>query len=40
MKGEKGLSILLKTMKPKINIGEYVFFTITNSTEVDNDVLP
>jgi len=37
MKGEKDLSILLKTMKPKINIGEYVFCTITNSTEVDDD---
>ena len=40
MKGENDLSILLKTMKPKINLGEYVFCTITNSTQIDyNDVI-
>lgn len=40
MSGEKDLSILLKTMMPELNIGEYVFCTITPSTQVDqNDVI-
>jgi len=40
MSGEKDLGILLKTMKPQLNIGEYVFCTITPSTQVDhNDVI-
>ena len=35
MNGENDLSILLKTMKPKINVGEYVFCTIIDSTYVN-----
>ena len=35
MNGENDLSILLKTMKPKINVGEYVFCTINDSTYVN-----
>jgi hypothetical protein len=40
MNGENDLNILLKTMKPKINIGEYVFCTVPDSTRVDyHDVI-
>jgi hypothetical protein len=35
MDGENNLNILLRTMKPKINIGEYVFCTIADSTIVN-----
>jgi hypothetical protein len=35
MDGENNLDILLRTMKPKINIGEYVFCTIADSTIVN-----
>jgi hypothetical protein len=35
MEGEKDLDKLLKTLKPKLNIGEYVFCTI-NDLEIVN----
>ena len=35
--GENDLNVLLKTMKPKINIGEYVFCTITDATIINPD---
>jgi hypothetical protein len=35
MSGEKNLDILLKTMRPTINVGEYVFCTIDDSTEIN-----
>jgi hypothetical protein len=37
MIGENNLNILLKTMKPKIHIGEYVFCTITATTNISFD---
>jgi uncharacterized protein len=40
MSGEKNLAILLKTMKPTLNKGDYVFCTLKNIEQVDfNDVL-
>lgn len=35
MAGEKDLAILLKTMKPKLNAGEYVFCTTKNIQQLD-----
>ncbi len=35
MTGETNLEILLRTMKPKLNPGEYVFCTCRNLTSVD-----
>ena len=35
MKGEKDLDKLLKTMKPTLNVGDYVFCTTTNLDEID-----
>ena len=35
MIGEKDLDKLLKTMKPALNVGDYVFCTTTNLDEVD-----
>jgi uncharacterized protein len=35
MKGEKDLSKLLKTMKPKHNIGDYVFCVVNNFATVN-----
>jgi uncharacterized protein len=32
MKGESNLAILLKTMKPKLNSGEFVFCTVADTT--------
>lgn len=40
MAGEKDLNKLLKTMKPKHNIGDYVFCTVNNLTTVNlNDII-
>ena len=35
MTGETNLDRLLKTMKPKLNIGEYVFCSVKDITSVD-----
>jgi hypothetical protein len=35
MEGEKNLEILLKTMKPKLNLGEYVFCEIKSLEKID-----
>ncbi|MFC4817156.1 MULTISPECIES: ACT domain-containing protein [unclassified Flavobacterium] len=35
MSGEKNLATLLKTMKPQLNNGEYVFCTVKNDTLVN-----
>ena len=35
MTGEKDLSILLKTLKPMLNVGDYVFCSIKNIQQVD-----
>jgi hypothetical protein len=37
MTGENDLNTLLKTMKPKIHSGEYVFCTIAASTNISYD---
>ena len=34
MNGEKNLEILLKTMKPKINLGEFVFCEVDNLEKI------
>lgn len=34
MNGEKNLEILLKTMKPKINLGEFVFCEVENLEKI------
>lgn len=34
MNGEKNLEILLKTMKPKINLGEFVFCEVKNLEKI------
>lgn len=40
MSGEKNLATLLKTMKPLLNDGEYVFCTVKNDTPVNyNEIL-
>ncbi len=40
MAGEKNLETLLKTMKPRLNVGGYVFCTIHDLSSIDlNDVL-
>lgn len=36
MSGEKDLAILLKSMKPQYNAGEYVFCTISNPESIHN----
>lgn len=36
MKGEINLSVLLKTMTPELNEGEFVFCTITDETKLDS----
>lgn len=35
MSGEKKLEILLKTMKPKINLGEFVFCEVENLEKIN-----
>ena len=35
MSGEKKLEILLKTMKPKINLGEFVFCEVKNLEKIN-----
>jgi len=35
MDGEKNLAILLKSMKPKLNLGEFVFCTVKNLDEIN-----
>lgn len=35
MTGENNLDVLLKTMKPKLHIGEYVFCTVVESFPID-----
>lgn len=35
MTGESNLDTLLKTLKPKLNIGEYVFCTVKDVTSVE-----
>lgn len=35
MNGEQNLEKLLKTMKPKLNPGEYIFYTTNNSSGFD-----
>ncbi len=35
MKGEKSLDILLKTLKPWLNAGDYVFCTIDDITKIN-----
>ena len=35
MSGEKNLEILLKTMKPKINLGEFVFCEVKNLEKIN-----
>lgn len=37
MAGEKNLDKLLKTIKPKLNIGEYVFCTTNDISKIDNE---
>lgn len=37
MKGEKDLNILLKSMKPKHNIGDYVFCVVNDLTKINID---
>ncbi|MBS1914948.1 MAG: ACT domain-containing protein [Bacteroidetes bacterium] len=37
MNGEKNLAILLKTMKPQLNDGEYVFCTIKDDRKIPYD---
>jgi hypothetical protein len=37
MSGEKNLEILLKTMKPKKNIGEFVFCEIENLEKINSN---
>ncbi|MEY4106407.1 MAG: hypothetical protein RL181_749 [Bacteroidota bacterium] len=39
MGGEKKLEILLKSMKPKLNLGEYVFCTEKNIEQLNPDDL-
>jgi hypothetical protein len=40
MTGEKDLNKLLKTMKPKLNAGDYVFCTVSNINSVNiNEVI-
>ncbi len=40
MTGERNLDILLKSMKPVLNEGDYVFSTLSDITSIDlNDVL-
>lgn len=40
MKGEKDLTTLLKTMKPELNLGDYVFCTVSNLDDFDTkDIL-
>lgn len=36
MQGEKNLSILLKTMTPELNEGDYVFCTMPNGQELNS----
>lgn len=36
MNGEKDLAVLLKTMKPQLHSGEYVFCTVADGTQVDH----
>jgi len=35
MKGETNISVLIKGMNPKLNNGEYVFSTLSDSNKVD-----
>jgi uncharacterized protein len=35
MNGEKNLAILLKTMKPTLNVGEFVFSTVKNLDNIN-----
>jgi hypothetical protein len=37
MKGEKDLNTLLRTMKPKHNIGDYVFCVVNDLTRINID---
>lgn len=39
MSGEKNLDILLKTMKPYLNEGEYVFCTTTDTVNVKDVIM-
>ena len=40
MSGEKNLETLLKTMKPKLNLGEFVFCEVKNLDEINlNEIL-
>ena len=39
MNGEKNLQILLKSMKPKLNLGEFVFCTIEKLDDLNLDEL-
>lgn len=36
MSGEKNLNKLLKTMTPELNVGEFVFITVSDITGIDN----
>ena len=36
MSGEKNLSILIKEMKPFVNMGEYVFVSVKDSSTIPN----
>lgn len=36
MSGEKNLNVLLKTMTPELNGGEFVFITVADITGIDN----
>ncbi|MEO8853829.1 MAG: ACT domain-containing protein [Ginsengibacter sp.] len=37
MNGENDLNILLKTMKPRLNIGDYVFCVVDDLTSINTD---
>jgi hypothetical protein len=37
MTGEKDLNVLLKTMKPKLNVGDYVFCNVSDIKSVNID---
>ncbi|WP_299156091.1 ACT domain-containing protein [uncultured Tenacibaculum sp.] len=39
MSGEKNLTTLIKEMKPFVNEGEYVFTTVKNTSNINQDII-